>query len=99
MAFGINRQELNKWKTAVSQDTVSFLTHYWIDERFPGCDTVTKAGCRDIDKLTAWGNQYGLRAEWIDMDDAYPHFDLFGDKQAFILRQEAQWDQIKRFKL
>ncbi len=31
------------------------LTHYWQDERFPGCYTVTKVGCNDLEKLVTWG--------------------------------------------
>ena len=61
MAFGIKREELKAWKKAVSEGEIAFLTHYWLDERFPGCKTVTKAGCSDIEKLTHWGKQYGLK--------------------------------------
>ncbi|MFD1360473.1 hypothetical protein [Lentibacillus salinarum] len=99
MAFGIDRYELEKWKTEVTDGHISFLTHYWIDERFPGCNTVTKVGCRDLQKLTEWGAKYDLKATWIHMDGEHPHFDLFGETQASILRQEAQWEQINRFDL
>ncbi|MUV39855.1 NAD(+) synthase [Lentibacillus sp. JNUCC-1] len=81
MAFGLRRQELNQWKKAVKKGEIAFLTHYWLDDRFPGCDTVTKAGCADLPKLEAWGRQYGLKKEWIHRDDTYPHFDLFGERQ------------------
>ena len=60
MAFGITREELKAWKEAVKRGERAFLTHYWQDERFPGCYTVTKVGCRQIDKLVTWGQQYGL---------------------------------------
>lgn len=93
MAFGIKRQELERWKQGVNAGTISFLTHYWIDERFPGCSTVTKVGCCDLDKLEAWGKQYGLRREWMDLRGEYPHFDLFGDRQREILEREGQLDQ------
>lgn len=36
MAFGINREELTRWKKAVSAGEIAFLTHYWLDPRFPG---------------------------------------------------------------
>ncbi|TFJ94755.1 hypothetical protein [Lentibacillus salicampi] len=99
MAFGINRNELKRWKAEVAHGRISFLTHYWIDDRFPGCDTVTKVGCNDLDKLTAWGKRHNLNPAWIDADKDYPHFDLFGEKQASILRKEKQWGQIERFDL
>jgi len=99
MAFGIDRTELVAWKSAVSSGEVTFLTHYWLDDRFPGCKTVTKVGCCDIEKLAQWGKQYGLIAEWIDMRDDYPHFDLFGKHEHDILLQEGLSDQLKRFGL
>ncbi|HLS09984.1 hypothetical protein [Lentibacillus sp.] len=99
MAFGIDRHELKRWKTEVERGRISFLTHYWLDDRFPGCHTVTKVGCNDLEKLAAWGRSHGLKPAWIDLNRDYPHFDLFGEKQANILRKEKQWDQINRFKL
>ncbi|MCG5103393.1 hypothetical protein [Oceanobacillus alkalisoli] len=99
MAFGINRQELHRWKLEVSSGQIAFLTHYWIDERFPGCDTVTKVGCSDIEKLKTWGRSHELDEYWIDYKDKYPHYDLFGEYQREILRKEAIWEQIKRFNL
>jgi hypothetical protein len=99
MAFGITRDELSSWKQQVKNGQIAFLTHYWIDERFPGCDTVTKVGCNDISKLKEWGSQYGLSEDWIDHKDGYPHYDLFGKHQERILREEAVWEQIKRFNL
>ncbi|WP_339227866.1 hypothetical protein NSQ77_20125 [Oceanobacillus sp. FSL K6-2867] len=99
MAFGIKRSELLAWKENVTNGNIDFLTHYWIDERFPGCNTVTKVGCNDLDKLIAWGKNYGLQKDWIHQDDIYPHFDLFGERQREILQRENQWEQIDRFKL
>ncbi|MBY0096087.1 hypothetical protein [Mesobacillus maritimus] len=90
MAFGIKRQELNEWKTKVARGEIAFLTHYWLDERFPESKTVTKVGCRDIEKLAAWGKQYGLQPEWIDKRKAtMPHFDLFGERRDAILKKEG----------
>lgn len=57
MAFGITRGELNEWKRQVKNGQIAFLTHYWIDKRFPGCKTVTKVGCSDISVLIEWGKQ------------------------------------------
>lgn len=61
MAFGVKREELNRWKQAVKRGEIAFLTHYWLDDRFPEAKTVTKAGCADIDKLVQWGVAYGLK--------------------------------------
>lgn len=99
MAFGIDRRELLAWKKAVGSGEIAFLTHYWLDERFPGCKTVTKAGCSDIEKLIQWGKQYGLKEEWIDRRVNYPHFDLFGHYEREILLAEGLTDQLKRFNL
>lgn len=60
MAFGITRQELMAWKREVSRGEIAFLTHYWLDDRFPGITTVTKVGCSDLDKLRLWCNHNGL---------------------------------------
>ncbi|ARA96861.1 MULTISPECIES: hypothetical protein [Geobacillus] len=97
MAFGIRRHELAAWKEKVRRGEIAFLTHYWYDERFPHCTTVTKVGCADIDKLAAWGRQYGLKEEWIDRRNEFPHFDLLGETQARILRQEGRLDELARF--
>ncbi|SER09627.1 hypothetical protein SAMN04487944_101215 [Gracilibacillus ureilyticus] len=97
MAFGIDRKTLTNWKKSVREGQISFLTHYWIDERFPGCKTVTKVGCSDINKLICWGKQHGLKAEWIHFDKEYPHFDLFGERQKEILLAENQMEQLKNF--
>ncbi|MDN7245681.1 hypothetical protein ACSFXN_07590 [Planococcus sp. 1R117A] len=97
MAFGIKREELNRWKQNVEAGNIAFLTHYWIDDRFPGCSTVTKVGCSDLEKLEQWGKQYGLKAEWMDLRGDYPHFDLFGDHQRRILSAEGMMEQLNRF--
>lgn len=90
MAFGITRSELSEWKAKIDRGEIAFLTHYWIDDRFPGCTTVTKAGCRDLEKLAEWGRKYELRPEWIDKRKKdYPHYDLFGTKQAEVLEREG----------
>ena len=87
-----------EWKRQVQQGEIAILTHYWQDKRFPGCTTVTKVGCKDINKLKAWGKRYNLKADWIHYSD-YPHFDLFGDRQKEILFQEQADGQVKRFGL
>lgn len=97
MAFGITREELIAWKKAVQSGEIAFLTHYWVDDRFPGCNTVTKAGCADLSKLVQWGAKYGLKAEWIDLREDYPHFDLFGKIEREILRKEGFSSQLERF--
>ncbi|WP_112180994.1 hypothetical protein [Paraliobacillus zengyii] len=99
MAFGIKRKELMEWKTNVEQGNIAFLTHYWLDDRFPGCNTVTKVGCNNIESLIKWGKKYGLEASWIHNDPIHPHFDLFGMKQKEILTKEEQWKQIEHFNL
>ena len=98
MPFGIKRHELNKWKQDVQNGEIAFLTHYWMDERFPGCNTVTKVGCNDVQKLINWGQQHGLQAEWIDYKEAYPHFDLFGKYELDIMEKEGLKEQLDRFK-
>lgn len=99
MAFGITRSELKFWKVKVKSGDIAFLTHYWIDDRFPDCVTVTKVGCNDMGKLKEWGKKYGLQENWIHRDPYFPHFDLFGEKQKEILKKEEEWDQIEKFKL
>ncbi|TCN25963.1 hypothetical protein [Mesobacillus foraminis] len=90
MAFGINRRELVSWKEAVARGEIAFITHYWLDDRFPGCKTVTKVGCSDLPKLIEWGGKYGLQPEWIDRrKKALPHFDLFGERRDKILKEEG----------
>ncbi|WP_342435069.1 hypothetical protein MHH57_10400 [Paenibacillus sp. FSL H7-0442] len=99
MAFGITRQELMAWKREVSRGEIAFLTHYWLDDRFPGITTVTKVGCSNLDKLRLWCNHNGLDPQYIHQRQAYPHFDLIGNKQTEILRKYGMSDQLKRFEL
>jgi hypothetical protein len=95
LAFGISRKDLMQWKSKIDEGEIAFLTHYWIDERFPDCKTVTKVGCRDLNKLITWGKQYGLKPEWIDYrQQGYSHFDLLGQKQKDILMKEGLTDHI-----
>lgn len=90
MAFGISRKDLLEWKEKVDNGEIAFLTHYWVDDRFPESKTVTKVGCNDLQKLMEWGRQYGLKPEWIDQrKDGYSHFDLLGAKQKEILKKEG----------
>lgn len=98
MAFGITKRELLNWKTKVNRGEIAFLTHYWLDERFPHATTVTKVGCNSIHTLAQWGDKYHLKKDWIHYTK-YPHFDLFGEKQKEILLCENQYDHIKRFNL
>jgi len=99
MAFGIRREELVAWKAAVSRGELAFLTHYWLDERFPGIRTVTKAGCSDLERLAKWCVNHGLNPQYIHHRPPYPHYDIIGPKQKEILIKEGQWDQINRFHL
>ncbi|WP_108669273.1 hypothetical protein [Peribacillus acanthi] len=95
MAFGINRSKLQKWKRKIDDGEIAFLTHYWIDDRFPGCKTVTKVGCKDLEKLASWGKQYGLKKDWIDIRrEGYSHFDLFGDIELKILEAEGIEEEL-----
>lgn len=89
MAFGIKREQIKAWKNAIDRGEIAFLTHYWLDDRFPGCNTVTKVGCKDLQKLADWGHQYGLKKEWIHIrKDGYSHFDLIGEQEKRILKEE-----------
>lgn len=89
MAFGIKREELREWKKKIDRGEIAFLTHYWVDDRFPGCKTVTKVGCKDLTILAEWGLKYGLKKEWIHIrQDGYSHFDLIGEKEKEILAME-----------
>ncbi|MEN2464466.1 hypothetical protein [Ornithinibacillus sp. JPR2-1] len=99
MAFGLNREELIEWKRKVENGEIAILTHYWLDDRFPGCTSVTKVGCKDVEKLIEWGNQYHLNPNYIHLDERYPHFDLFGQRQKEVLIQEGKWDHITKFDL
>lgn len=98
MAFGITRDELNEWKNQIQKGNIAFITHFWVDDRFPDITTVTKVGCSDLDKLAAWGAGHGLKREWIHhRKDGYSHFDLLGDKQHEILKKEGKLDQLLSF--
>lgn len=97
MAFGIKREELNEWKEKVNRGEIAFITHYWLDDRFPKMKTVTKVGCCDINKLIRWGKKYGLKSEWVHRNEKYPHFDLIGSFQKDILKAEGLLNQLKRF--
>ncbi|MCR2803222.1 hypothetical protein [Paenibacillus soyae] len=97
MAFGITRNELKEWKAAVAGGEIAFLTHYWLDPRFPGMRTVTKVGCSNLDKLADWCRANGLNPRYIHARDEYPHFDLLGRKQAEILKQEKLYRHMERF--
>lgn len=99
MAFGISRKELHKWKYDIDQGNISFLTHFWLDDRFPDSHCVTKVGCNDIEKLAKWGAHYGLKKELIHHYKHYPHFDLMGTTQMNILKEYGLDDHIERFKL
>ncbi|EUJ42191.1 hypothetical protein BCAMP_00290 [Brochothrix campestris FSL F6-1037] len=100
MAFGVSRAQLKAWKAAVRSGEIAFLTHWWQDDRFNGVSSFTKVGCADRAKLIEWGSQYGLQAKYLDLKhEQYPHFDLFGDTQLYVLRAEGLTDHIKRFKL
>ncbi|MFC4617497.1 hypothetical protein ACFO4N_01990 [Camelliibacillus cellulosilyticus] len=99
MAFGIQKQELMRWKERVQAGDIAFITHYWFDPRFPQFQTVTKAGCADIEKLVRWGKHYRLKEQAIDRRNRFPHFDLMGAKQIEILVAEGLWDQIAQFSL
>lgn len=99
MAFGITRQELNRWKEAVSRGEIAYLTHYWQDARFPNVRTVTKVGCADLQRLSDWCSSHGLNPRYIHNRPPFPHFDLMGRIQADILRRERQWDHLRRFRM
>lgn len=99
MAFGVTRDELNSWKQRVSQGEIAYLTHYWLEPRFPGITTVTKVGCNDLERLSDWCISNGLNPKYIHRRDAFPHFDLIGTKQVEILIREGLHEQIKRFNL
>lgn len=99
MAFGINREELNRWKRSVANGQIAFLTHYWHDPRFPQFRTVTKVGCADLRRLAAWCRSHGLDPRHIHHRPPYPHFDLIGPRQAEILMRERLWSHLDRFRL
>lgn len=99
MAFGITREELRAWKSAIEAGEIAFLTHYWLDERFPHTNTVTKVGCNDLQLLAEWGQSHGLEAKWIHKrKDGYSHFDLLGKKQEEIMKKENLFFQLEAFR-
>ncbi|GKU79759.1 hypothetical protein [Paenibacillus sp. L3-i20] len=99
MAFGISRDEMIRWKSTVAGGEIAFLTHYWLDPRFPGMKTVTKVGCSNLDKLSEWCRSNGLNPHYIHARDQYPHFDLLGKKQVEVLLQEKLFDHLERFNI
>lgn len=99
MAFGINRNELTQWKEAVNREDIAFLTHFWIDERFPHYNTVTKVGCSNLEKLALWCISHNLNPSYIHQRLPFPHFDLMGSRQREVLQKEGLWEQLERFKI
>lgn len=97
MAFGISRKELEEWKQAVSEGQIAYLTHFWLDPRFPGVTSVTKVGCADVERLRQWAIARGLKPQYIHRRDQFPHYDLFGEIQLRILKEEGLWDHLHRF--
>jgi hypothetical protein len=97
MAFGISKKQLIDWKYQVGEGKIAFITHFWYDDRFPNEKSVTKVGCSDREKLIQWGSKYGLKSEWIHERDAYPHYDLIGDKQRLIMEKEGRTRELKKF--
>lgn len=97
MAFGIDKYELNNWKARAKSGEIAIITHYWLDERFPDCDSVTKVACGNYQKLVQWGRAYGLREKWIHERGKLSHFDLFGDHQKRVLLAEGLHGQWKKF--
>ncbi|MBU9721385.1 MULTISPECIES: hypothetical protein [Bacillaceae] len=94
MAFGITKEDLRDWKEKANNGEIAFLTHYWLDDRFPNTYTVTKVACSNKDRLYTWGKQYGLKPEWIHDRDHFPHFDLLGEWQREILKKEGLYNQL-----
>ncbi|MDQ0169796.1 MULTISPECIES: hypothetical protein [Paenibacillus] len=99
MAFGIKRNELTAWKERVSRGEIAYLTHFWIDPRFPGVKSVTKVGCADLERLEEWCRAHGLNPRYIHRREPFPHFDLLGEKQKQILQLEGLTEHIRRFHL
>lgn len=53
-------------------------------------------GCSDLEKLKSWGKKYGLKEEWIHYrKDGYSHFDLLGDTQRMILKEEGIAERLQ----
>ncbi|MNW05228.1 hypothetical protein D3C71_2014440 [compost metagenome] len=83
----------------MAEGKIAYVTHYWLDPRFPGITTVTKVGCSDMNRLTEWCLQHDLDPKYIHKRSIFPHFDLIGRKQVEILKKEKLWDQLERFRL
>lgn len=95
LAFGLKKKDIQEWKKKIDKGEIAFLTHYWLDDRFPGYKTVTKVGCNDMKRLIEWGKKHHLQPEWIHKrKDGYSHFDLIGEHQAKILEAEGLDDHI-----
>ncbi|PKR85611.1 hypothetical protein [Heyndrickxia camelliae] len=98
MAFGITKDALTNWKKSIDNGEIAFLTHYWLDDRFPEARSVTKVGCNDLHKLQEWGARYGLKKEWIHhRKDGYSHYDLLGIRQKEILAMEGILHKYEKF--
>lgn len=82
-----------------SKENLAFLTHYWLDDRFPHANTVTKAACQDMKQLIEWGEKHGLKKEWIHDRAGFPHFDLIGEPQKRILQKERSLGNIHEYGL
>ncbi|WP_442955824.1 hypothetical protein [Paenibacillus sp. y28] len=99
MAFGLKKEELARWKHAVSRGEIAFLTHFWYDPRFPEVHSVTKVGCSNLERLAAWCTENSLDPKYIHRRQPFPHFDLIGRRQKEILQKERLWEHLERFKL
>lgn len=100
MAFGIRKSEIQEWKKSIDEGEIAFLTHYWLDDRFPNCKTVTKVGAKDMNDLACWGAKYQLKKDWIHVrNDGYSHFDLLGETQLKILLEEGLNEHLQKFGL
>ncbi|WP_163653538.1 hypothetical protein [Listeria sp. PSOL-1] len=100
MAFGVTRSELEAFKQKASEGGIAILTHYWMDERFPNSETVTKVASSNLENLLEWGAKYDLPKSYIDFGHTgLPHYDLFGELQLRILKKEGKHEQIERFHL
>jgi len=99
LAFGVKRAELEAWKTEVLRGNIAFLTHYWYDPRFPDITTVTKVGCADLERLIRWCAERELNPRYIHRTPPFPHFDLIGQKQKEVLREEGLHEHLVRFRI
>lgn len=99
IAFGISKRELSEWKLKVERGEIAYLTHYWYDERFPNCKTVTKVGCANLDTLEQWCKTHALDPQYIHRRGKYPHFDLLGPYQRVLLKKLGLIEHVERFQL